>query len=304
MYSYFSNKLYTPVSRPMVFCQPHFYDAQGVDLVPSHMSSKIALLHRCIQDLGDHTDYSINKRVEENVKMFSIYHSNAIEGSNLSLASTVSFLQGEVINDQDSVKDHMDALGHAAAIGLFGSSMNVGHKIDQALICKVNDLLTKHMASISIPMPSAKYQRDNSGSYKIEDNSQQRTDHSESHKFVMPERVPQEMEELFAHCESSNMHPVVKAAVAHYNYTRIHPFQHGNGHGARILMNLILQHYNLPPAIIQVQNKQQYMECLRAADQGDIMPFVSFIASSLIETMEMVLAAYQAEHRAADCFVQ
>jgi len=179
----------------------------------------------------------------------------------------------------------MDALGHAAAVGLVSSAIRNNNKIDRGLVCEVNDLLTRH----------AEPNQEVSGAYKSQSNS------STVHEYVEPELVATEMEELFRHCEdsSSRVHPVVKAAIAHYNFTRIHPFQHGNGRGARVLMNLILQHHDLPPAVIQVDNKEQYLECLHSADNGDIFPFVRFVANSLLETMELVLDTYNNECHAA-----
>lgn len=35
-------------------------------------------------------------------------------------------------------------------------------------------------------------------------------------------------------------HPIIIAALIHYNLVRIHAFDDGNGSGSRILMNLIL----------------------------------------------------------------
>ena len=49
------------------------------------------------------------------------------------------------------------------------------------------------------------------------------------------------MEELVAWINGhiGNKHGLITGAVAHYNLTRIHPFDDGNGRGARLLMNLI-----------------------------------------------------------------
>lgn len=290
MLSYLSKRLYPTVVRSAVIGRSKFYDVKEVGNEICTSLKKISLLQEKIQCLGDQIDYSVNDSIEENLKMYSIYHSNAIEGSKLSLANTVSFLQDDAINEDDSIRDHLDALGHAAAIGLVGSALRGGKKVGRSFVCEVNDMLTRHVATI----PEAARPLAMSGTYKIEYNSAHLVD-GEVHKYVEPEHVSAEMEELFAHCEYSKMHPVVKAAVAHYNFTRIHPFEHGNGRGARILMNHILQYNHLPPAIIQVQSKAQYLKCLQTADKGDIMPFVRFVAACMEDTMEMIVDTYERE---------
>ena len=286
MFSFLSKRLYPTLYRPKLN-RSKFYDVQEVQKDIDRSLQQIALLQRSIGELDEAIDFNIL----EQLKMLSVYHSNALEGSCLSLEDTVAFLQNDVINENISERDHMDALGHAAAIGFIGSTLRCGERIDRNLVCEVNDLLTKHVESI----PTRSEKVIVSGTYKIAPNSVLQAD-GEVFNYVAPELVPAEMEELFQYCETSNAHPVVKAAIAHYNFVRIHPFQHGNGRGARILMSLILQHYNLPPAVIQVQDKEKYLDCLHLADQGNILPFIGFVAHSLIQTMQLVLGAYQDEH--------
>lgn len=42
------------------------------------------------------------------------------------------------------------------------------------------------------------------------------------------------------------MHPVLLAAWVHDMVVKIHPFEDGNGRTARILMNIVLLHFNYP----------------------------------------------------------
>lgn len=104
--------------------------------------------------------------------------------------------------------------------------------------------------------------------------------------------VVDEMEYLFKWIETQMLseHPLICGAIAHYNMVRIHPFDDGNGRGARLLMNLLLIQKGYPPAIIQMSKRREYFHALTTADQGELAPFVMFIAESLLETEKLIWA--------------
>lgn len=300
MLSYISKKVYPTVFGTKRPTSSKFYDVQegGCDLF--HTLQKISTLQKRIEEVNSTADFQVNDTIEQSLKMFFIYHSNAIEGSQLSLGDTISFLQDEIIYEENSARDHMDALGHAAAIVLSNSALRSGDKINHQFVCEMNDLLTSHITDSKNQEPI------HSGTYKVHTNSSHQVD-GPVHEYVEPEQVSAEMEELFRFCEDNkkqSMHPVVKTAIAHYNFVRIHPFQHGNGRGARVLMNLILQSYGLPPAVIQLGDKDRYLRCLQSADHGDINPFIRLVAHSLLETMELVLDTYHNEYNAAQQIIR
>jgi len=68
-----------------------------------------------------------------------------------------------------------------------------------------------------------------------------------------------------------------------------HPFDDGNGRGARLLMNLILMKKGYPPAIVRNEKRRFYLECLIKADRKDLNPFIMFITESLLETESSIL---------------
>jgi len=83
-------------------------------------------------------------------------------------------------------------------------------------------------------------------------------------------------------------HPLIVGSIAHYNMVRIHPFDDGNGRGARILMNLILIKEGYPVAIIKNENRRKYLSTLNQADKGDINSFLTLVANSLIDTENII----------------
>ena len=84
---------------------------------------------------------------------------------------------------------------------------------------------------------------------------------------------------------------MITGSVAHYNMVRIHPFDDGNGRGARLLMNHIFMKKVLPPAVIRKEQRRNYLQTLAAGDNGDLSPFVSFVAQSLVNTQKIILEA-------------
>lgn len=87
------------------------------------------------------------------------------------------------------------------------------------------------------------------------------------------------------------MHPVKHAALAHYKLVHIHPFTDGNGRTSRLLMNTILMRAGYPPVIVPKQQRHNYYNFLQLANEGDIRPFVRFIADCTDKTLDLFLWA-------------
>ena len=64
-------------------------------------------------------------------------------------------------------------------------------------------------------------------------------------EYIPPEYVdiPLLLKELEDYINNSDDHPIIKAAILHYQLVTIHPFEDGNGRTARIMSNYILSYY-------------------------------------------------------------
>ena len=60
--------------------------------------------------------------------------------------------------------------------------------------------------------------------------------------------------------------PIELAALFHYRYIRIHPFEDGNGRIARLMVNFILTRHDYPMIVVRSRKKNEYLEALHQAD--------------------------------------
>ena len=96
--------------------------------------------------------------------------------------------------------------------------------------------------------------------------------------------------------DTYDLHPLIKIALAHYQFESIHPFRDGNGRTGRILNVLFLCHKGYLDAPILyassfiIRNKNQYYELLRTAKETEhYESIVDYMLRSFKETAEQTL---------------
>ena len=95
--------------------------------------------------------------------------------------------------------------------------------------------------------------------------------------YVPPEpyKVTEYMENLMDYIKHSDDDPLVKAALAHYQFEAIHPFEDGNGRIGRLLIPLLLFHeQQLSFPIIYLsgyfdEHRDLYLDKLHAVDKNN-----------------------------------
>ena len=231
--------------------------------------------------------------INEKLRIFWTADSNAIEGSSLSRADTAFFLKEGLTVEGKPLKDFLDARNHADAIGYLDEVVRNQRGISPGLLKELNALLLNGVEWTPAVNERGERVRKPAypGEYKTAPNHVLQLDGT-IHHYVEPMQVPGAMEALCAAIATAanegTPHPVIVSALAHYEFVRIHPFDDGNGRGARLLMNLILMRAGLPPAVIAVERRRDYLSALRSADRGDMGPFVAFVADSLLATQELI----------------
>lgn len=99
------------------------------------------------------------------------------------------------------------------------------------------------------------------------------------HEYCPPEQVASEMDRLVAVHAILPALPEVRAAWLHHAFTQIHPFQDGNGRVARALASLDFIRAGLFPLLVRRNERDVYIDALRAADANHLRPLVEYFAS-------------------------
>lgn len=85
------------------------------------------------------------------------------------------------------------------------------------------------------------------------------------HAIVEPERVEEELASWVESLESAEfreLHPIRRAAVAHWEFMRVFPFAEHNGRIARLVHTYFLLDAGYFPPIIHASDRQRYYESL------------------------------------------
>lgn len=196
------------------------------------------------------------------------YHSNAIEGSTLSLRETQLVLEGFAPPGGKTLREIYEARNHDRALRMI--ERWVEERPRPATLSE-RDLLDVH-AQVLADIDSASAGRFRSARVLIKGT---RFIPPGSHKF--DELIPRMLELA----NDEGMPPALQAAELHYNLVAVHPFNDGKGRTARLLMNYHLLRHGHPHAIISVEERAEYLLALEEANNGQCGRFAAFVLKSV-----------------------
>ena len=114
------------------------------------------------------------------------------------------------------------------------------------------------------------------------------------HMAPPADMVPELIGNLLAWTETSNVHPLVKSCVFHYEFEFIHPFTDGNGRMGRMWNTLLLYKWKpifawLPIETLIRERQDLYYAALAQSDQtADAAPFVEFLLTVIRDTLHEI----------------
>ena len=111
-----------------------------------------------------------------------------------------------------------------------------------------------------------------------------------------PEQVASQIDDLLGYLELEEQEKTdvgIVAAWFHHQFSKIHPFQDGNGRVVRALTNYLFLKHGLFPAVVTRDDRDTYLYCLGEADQGNLEYLVHFFGIKQINAIKQVLSIHR-----------
>lgn len=199
------------------------------------------------------------------------YNSNHIEGNTLTYGQTeVLLLLGNVMGNAP-MRDFEEMKAHNLCLNLMIDEAISGRPLTEAFIRQLHKVMLREDYEVPVKSPSGVITSYtvHAGIYKTRPNSV-KTPSGTMFYYATPEETPALVSDLvqwYNEAAASNeFSPIELAAIFHYRYIRIHPFEDGNGRIARLLVNYILKQHNWPMMVVKTKNKVSYLNALAQAD--------------------------------------
>lgn len=220
---------------------------------------------------------SVLGRLKEQLVIDWTYNSNAIEGNTLSWRETRLVLEDGLTVGGKSFLEHLEAINHRDAIAYVEGLVQNNEPLAERHIKEIHALVLREI------------DQHYAGRYR---DIQVRI--SGSNHLPPDPLLVGEMMEAFSRkwlVESHDSHPVVRAAMAHFELVAIHPFVDGNGRTARLIMNLLMMKNGYLPAIILKNDRKKYYDALEKAQIGKTEDFIFLVARAVERSLSLYFEA-------------
>ena len=173
----------------------------------------------------------VMNRLRKNSKKKSSYASNKIEGNPLSEKQVDEVIERD--ERKHYLKPEQEVRNYFLALNYLEEKVSKKEKFSQKLILDVQKLVEKGASKEKIgfrgSMPPGVL-------FAVYDSKTGNPD------YIPPEYcdIPELLDELVEYVNTTDDHPLIVAAVVHYQLVTIHPFEDGNGRTARLLSGYIM----------------------------------------------------------------
>ena len=246
---------------------------------PFKITSKIIdYISRISEKIGEinsleNSPHQVKLRKENRIK--TIHSSLAIENNSLTIEQITAIIDGKrVLGSPNEIQEVKNAVQTYELL----LKLNPYEEKD---LLKAHSLMMQDLVS-----NNGKYRNEGVG---IFDGNQV------VHLAPPADRVPLLMADLFNWLKSSDIHPLIKSCVFHYEFEFIHPFQDGNGRMGRLWQTVILKEWKevfawIPVETLKKENQSEYYNALNSSDkEADSSSFIEFMLSLLLKTIEEII---------------
>jgi Fic family protein len=263
------NKGVSPHPRQAQYIDELF--KEHVDITPAVYLSRKELRQSPIKLLKE------NQAIREKFFLEMTYHSNAIEGSRMSLKDTQAAINGLAVKGKN-LYEQFEAINHNNALLHMLEVIKPGFKITEDYILKLHSIV---MYNFNDKLPG-KYR---TGFVNITNTEK---------PLPNAQEVPIRMRKLMRTINIYKPDTIKKIAAVHYDFEAIHPFFDGNGRVGRLIMITQLLSQGFAPALIRIEDRHKYYMALGRADIGDFQSLIQL-------TGEAILTGYRLMSSHAPC---
>lgn len=223
---------------------------------------------QALQPLPERKRYMLNQRFTVDYN----YNSNHIEGNTLTYGQTEILLLFGKVSGEGNLKDYNDMKASQVGLTMVQEEvLQTGSTLSQNFIRQLHKVILREDYTVyrMLPEGGQTSYTIHAGIYKTRPNSVI-TRYGNRFEYASPEETPALMTDLvdwYNEAEQSGEYsPVELAAIFHYRFIRIHPFEDGNGRMARLLANYILSRHHWPMIVMRSRDKSQYIDSLHQSD--------------------------------------
>ena len=228
------------------------------------------------------TEFKRNIKLHRENRIRTIFSSLAIEGNSLSLNEVTAVIEGKLVagkhEDIKEVKNAYEAYDNIMTFDPYS----------------IKDFLEAHkLITHELIKESGIFRSGDVGVFEGT---------KAVHIGARSQFVPTLTEELFLWAKNSELHPVLKSAIVHYEIETIHPFADGNGRIGRLWQTLLLAKWNklfawIPMESVLYESRPDYYKAIEAARKvNDSGVFIEYTLSALYEILTEQLK-HQVEHQ-------
>ncbi len=216
------------------------------------------------------------KRLNDDLRVFLTYHSNAIEGNTLSLRETQMVIEYGMTIHGHSLREYLEATNHAEAYSYLTTLVEKRAQITRETILTLHTLVMDKI---------------------LDTRGQFRTVPVSIRGANMTPPPPSQVESLmrewiaWINGQGTDYDPIVRAAIAHHGFEAVHPFLDGNGRVGRLLLNIMLMREGYPPALLLRDWRTRYMRALDTANTGNYRPLANMVGQAVEAGMDRYLEA-------------